>query len=251
MRIASCGSILLELIRSSSVSARARPMLRIQVSDRFLLPVTWAHALTMCLCKARRGRLPLLPSCAKWSPAPAESWKWRYYPRRDVAMRSECVRAPRSDVAVEVSVESRSESEVVVSLIYYLELKVEVAERAAHSVGKRDVMQLQLQATIAFHFTCFHLIQRLQRWEDSTMAQEALARLLRSLDFVCDVSTSKCGRRGEANKMDHRYALPRRRRSLQRRRFPRIHLTLRLGFSRHRAMYRIIGSRSSMVSHIP
>ena len=63
------------------------------------------------------------------------------------------MRAPRSDVAVEVSVESRSESEVVVSLIYYLELKVEVAERAADPVGKRDVMQLQLQATIAFHFT--------------------------------------------------------------------------------------------------
>ena len=43
---------------------------------------------------------------------------------------------------MEVSVESRSESEVVVSLIYYLELKVEVADRAADSEGKRDVMQL-------------------------------------------------------------------------------------------------------------
>ena len=110
-------------------------------------------------------------------------------------------------------------------------------------------MQLQLQATIAFHFTFIYT--HLQRWEDSTMAQEALARLSQSLDFVRDHHTKRRWRRGEANKMDPRYALPRRRRSLQRRRFPRIHLTLRLGFSRHRAMYRVVGSGSSMVSHIP
>jgi hypothetical protein len=48
-----------------------------------------------------------------------------------------------------------------------------------------------------------------------------------------------------------RYALPRRRGSLQRRRFPRIHFALRLGFYRHRALHWTVGRGSSLVSNLP
>lgn len=50
---------------------------------------------------------------------------------------------------------------------------------------------------------------------------------------------------------DDRYALPRRRRGLQRRRLSRIHITLRLGLDRHRPLHRTVCGGSSMVSNTP
>lgn len=131
----------------------------------------------------------------------------------------------------------------------------------------------QLQATPSsegsIHIHLQHTFGRRQPWEDSTMALGALARPSRSLDFVRDYphptpSLNGEARRGEAREsergrararersrltQDDRYALPRRRRGLQRRRLSRIHITLRLGFDRHRPLHRTVCGGSSMVSN--
>lgn len=130
----------------------------------------------------------------------------------------------------------------------------------------------QLQATPSsegsIHIHLQHSSAARQPWEDSTMALGALARPSRSLDFVRDYPHHTIPQwRGEARRerarvgerelergrltQDDRYALPRRRRGLQRRRLSRIHITLRLGLDRHRPLHRTVCGGSSMVSNTP